>query len=283
MMRLAPGGPFSQERKLDPLIEQALNEKYQLNHPLHHQYFYFLSNLLRGDLGISYKYKNKTVNEIIFDTLPHSMLLGGIALILALIFGITLGMIAALRQNSFSDYSCMLVAMLGLSLPTFVIGPLFQLWFAMIHPWFPIAGYQGINDLTFLVLPSLTLSFPFAARIARLTRTGMLDVLKQNYIRTARAKGLSEMRIIFIHSFKPSLLPVVSFLGPAIAQIMTGSLVVEKVFQIPGLGREFIEAAINRDYTLVMGTVIVYGGLLILCNYLTDFIYLFMDPKIRYS
>jgi len=281
MMRLAPGGPFSQERKLDPAIETALKEKYHLDQPLFDQYLYFLKGLCHGDLGPSFIQKSKTVNDIIAATLPTSLLLGILAMLIAIAFGLCMGILAALHRGKIIDYSAMLIAVLGLSVPAFVIGPLLQLSFTMKWPLFPTAGYHGFSSPLYLVLPALTLGLPFAARIARLSRSGMLDVLQQDYIKTARARGLSEFRVIFVHALKGALVPVASYLGPAIAAVTTGSLVVEKIFQIPGLGREFVEAALNRDYTLAMGTVIVYGTLLIVLNLLSDLLSAWMDPRLR--
>lgn len=283
LVRFAPGGPFSTERRLDPEIERALQAKYHLDKPLIQQYGIFLSNLLRGDFGPSFKHKNRTVNEIIAATLPHSLFLGVIALNLALLLGLTAGIIAALRHNSAVDFGTMTMAVIGISLPTFVIGPILQLLFAIHWRWFPLAGYDGLSSPMYMVLPACTLGLPFASRIARLTRAGMLDVLNQDFIRTARAKGLSETAVIFRHALSGGILPVVSYLGPAFTQIATGSLVVEKIFQIPGLGREFVEGALNRDYTLVMGTVIVYGLFVIVFNLLADIAYGFLDPRVRYD
>lgn len=281
MMRLTPGGPFSSERNLDPVIEQALMEKYHLNESLLQQYFRFLGDLLQGDLGPSFIQKSKTVNEIIAATLPTSILLGLLAMIIALSLGLSMGITAALYRSRGIDYLTMFFAVLGMSVPAFVIGPLLQLTFAKILHWFPTAGYHGFTSPSFLVLPALTLGLPFAARIARLSRGGMLEVIHQNYIKTAKARGLSERRVILHHALKGALVPVASYLGPAIAAVTTGSLVVEKIFQIPGLGREFVESALNRDYTLAMGTVLIYGTLLILMNLLSDLISAWMDPRLR--
>jgi len=224
MIRFTPGGPFSSERNLDPVVEKALQEKFHLNQPLHRQYLHFLADLLRGDLGPSFKHKSRSVNEIIAERLPHSMVLGSYALLLALLVGISAGILAAVGHNTTVDYSCMTLAMLGLSLPPFVIGPLLQLLFAIYLGWLPLAGTAS---QLYLILPALTLAMPFAARIARLTRAGMLEVMHQDYIRTARAKGLPEHVVILRHALRGGLLPVVNYLGPAIAMITTGSLVAE--------------------------------------------------------
>lgn len=278
LIRLAPGGPFSQERDLSPEVEEALNARFHLDEPLLHQYGRVLGGAVRGDFGPSMKHRPRTVREIIAEHLPASMLLGGLAITLALWSGVTIGIISALRVNTLTDYIGMGTAVLGISLPSFVFGPLLQLLFAMRLGWLPVAGY---GSAAHLVLPALTLSLPFAARFARLTRAGMLEILSEDFIRTARAKGLPERTVVIRHALPGALVPVVSFLGPAIAAITTGSLVVEKVFNIPGLGREFVESALNRDYTLVMGTTITYGAFIIICNMLSDIAYTVIDPRVR--
>jgi oligopeptide transport system permease protein len=283
LMRFAPGGPFDGERDVDPAIEAALGEKYNLNEPLHMQYFLYVKDLCKGDLGPSFKHRARSVNEIIANTLPHSLFVGFLAMGLAIASGIGAGIVAALRHNSVFDYGSMTLAVLGISLPTFVIGPLLQLACAIYNKWLPVAGYDSYHSPSYLVLPAITLALPFTARIARLMRAGMLDVLNQDFVRTARAKGLRERVVIMRHTLRGGVLPVLSYLGPAIAAAMTGSLVIEKIFQIPGLGREFVEAALNRDYTLVMGTVIVFGVLLIIMNLLVDIAYAMLDPRVEYD
>lgn len=281
LMRAAPGGPFSGERKLPPEIEANLQAKYHLDQPVWRQYLTYLGDLVRGDLGPSYKHKTRTVNEILAQHLPASILLGVVSMLLALMIGLGAGIVAGVKRNSMFDYSAMTLAMVGMSVPAFVVGPMLVLVFAIYLKWFPVTGWG--NFPRDLVLPAITLALPFAARIARLTRAGMLEVIHQEYIRTARAKGLSETLVIVRHALKGAMLPVVSFLGPATAQLLTGSLVVEKVFGVPGIGREFVESAFNRDYTLVSGTVILYGVLLISFNLLVDLVYGFLDPRIRYA
>ncbi len=283
MVRLAPGGPFASERRLDPVIEKALHEKFHLDKPLPEQYGYFLADLLKGDLGPSFKHRNQSVNQIIAATLPQSIVLGGIAITVALSIGLAAGVVSALKHNTSWDYTAMTAAVVGISLPTFVIGPLLQLQFAVYWTWLPLAGYEGMGRPSYLVLPAVTLGLPFAARIARLMRAGMLDVLQQDFVRTARARGMPEYIVVFRHAFRGGILPVVSYLGPAFTQILTGSLVVEKIFQIPGLGREFVEAALNRDYTLVMGTVIVYGVFVVGFNLAADIAYGILDPRVQYE
>jgi oligopeptide transport system permease protein len=278
LVRMAPGGPFSAERQLPPEVERALRERFHLDQPLHVQYVKTLAGLLRGDFGPSMKNRERDVADILRQHLPPSLLLGSLAIALALAAGVAAGSISALRPGSAGDYLAMGAAVLGISLPAFVIGPLLQLLFAMRLGWLPVAGYGSPAQL---VLPAMTLALPFAARFARLSRAGLLEVLGEDYIRTARAKGLSERMVLMRHALPGALLPVISYLGPAVAAVTTGSLVVERVFSIPGLGREFVESALNRDYTLVMGTTIVYGLFIIACNTLTDLAQLAMDPRLR--
>jgi oligopeptide transport system permease protein len=278
LVRLAPGGPFSNERDLPEEVETALNARFGLDQPLHVQYMRMMSGLVRGDLGPSMKHRDRTVRDIISDHLPPSLLLGATAILLALWVGITVGIISALRANTVVDYLGMGATVIGISLPAFVFGPLLQLLFSMKLGWLPVAGYGSVRQL---ILPAVTLSLPFAARFARLMRAGMLEILSEDFIRTAHAKGLSEFTIVTRHALRGAILPVISFLGPAVAAITTGSLVVEKIFNIPGLGREFVESALNRDYTLVMGTTLVYGAFIVLCNMLADLSYAALDPRVR--
>jgi len=282
LMRLAPGGPFDKEKRVDPDILRQIEAKYLLDRPLDEQFRKFVVDLAwDGDLGPSFKHKDRTVNEIIAEHVGPSAVLGLAAIAIALLIGVTAGLVSGIRQNSIFDYASMTGAMLGLSLPTFVVGPMLVLLFAVKVDWFNVTGWEDFpKDL---VLPALTLSLPFAARIARLTRAGMLEIVNQDYIRTARAKGLSEPAIVIRHTLKGTLLPVVSFLGPAIAQLLTGSLVVEIIFGVPGIGREFVESATNRDYGLAMGLVLLFGSLLILFNLVVDVAYAFLDPRIRHG
>ncbi|HZL46886.1 MAG TPA: ABC transporter permease subunit, partial [Opitutaceae bacterium] len=238
----------------------------------------YLGTLLRGDFGPSFKYSNRTVNEILAEKLPVSIELGLWSLAVALLLGLTLGIVAALRRNTWADYLASAIGMIGLSVPSFVIGPLCVLAFAIHAGWFNASGWYVPTDR---ILPSLVLGLAYAAPISRLTRGGMLEVLNQDYIRTARAKGASELRIVFKHTLRGGLLPVVSYLGPAIAGILTGSFVIETIFQIPGLGREFVTSAFNRDYTLVLGTVILYAALLMGLNLVADIAQAWMNPKVR--
>lgn len=280
MIRFVPGGPFTAEKAVTPEVLRNLEAHYGLDQPLHRQYLDYLGNLLHGDLGPSFKYANRTVNEIIADKLPTSLELGLWSLLVALTVGLTLGVLAAVRRNTWLDYLCSSVAMTGISVPTFVLGPLLVLFFAIHLGWFNASGWYGPADR---VLPAATLGCVYAAYVARLTRGGMLEVLGQDFIRTARAKGASEARVVFRHALRGGLLPVVSFLGPAIAGILTGSFVIETIFQIPGLGREFVNSAFNRDYTLVLGTVILYATLIIVLNLVVDVVQVWLNPKLKFE
>lgn len=280
MMKIAKGSPFSQERDVPVEVLQALKAKYGLDKPLKNQYFDYLNNLIHGDLGLSIKYPNRTVNEIIGISLPKTMAIGFLALGWSLILGVSLGMFAAAKQNTAWDYTLMSISMLGISIPALVIGPLLILVFALHLYWFPTGGWGTFKHM---VLPSITLGSVYAAYFARLMRGGMLEVIQSNYIRTARAKGLRERTVIIRHALKGGILPVVTFLGPAVAHIMTGSVVVEKIFNTPGMGPYFVDAAYNRDYFLLMGVVIVYSVFLLLLNFLVDILYGFLDPRIRYE
>jgi len=278
MLRFVPGGPFTTEKAVPREILRNLEAHYGLNQPLPRQYLNYLGSLLHGDFGPSFKYSNRTVNEILADKLPVSLELGLWSLGVALLLGLSLGIIAALRRNTWADYLATAVGTIGLSVPTFVIGPLCVLAFAIHLGWFSASGWDFPSDR---VLPSLVLGLAYAAPISRLTRGGLLEVLHQDYIRTARAKGASEFRVVWKHALRGGLLPVVAYLGPATAGILTGSFVIETIFQIPGLGREFVTSAFNRDYTLVLGTVILYAALIMALNLLADLAQAWMNPKVR--
>ncbi len=282
LVRLAPGGPFDKEKRLDPEIQKLVEAKYDLHLPLHRQYGHYLWDLLwEGDLGPSFKQKGRSVNDVIGDHIGPTALLGLCALALTLLIGVSAGLLSGLKQNSFFDYASMTVAMVGLALPTFVVGPMLVLLFAMKLDWFAVSGWERFpRDL---VLPAITLALPFAARVARLTRAGMLEVVNQDYIRTARAKGLPELTIVLRHTLKGTLLPVVAFLGPGIAVMLTGSLVVEMIFGVPGIGREFVESATNRDYPVALGLTILFGSLILVMNLLVDIAYAMLDPRIRHG
>lgn len=281
LVHAAPGGPFDAERVLPPEIEANINAFYHLDEPLPQQFIRYLSNLVRGDLGPSYRYRDYTVSELIAGALPVSMLLGSLAMLLAVIVGIGAGTIAALRQNSIVDRVVMAFAMIGISVPIFVVAPLLVLLLAVKLNWLP-AGWSGTTSGTRLLLPVIALALPQIAYIARLTRASMIDVLASAYIRTARAQGLGTFAIIRYHALKPAMMPVISYMGPAIAAVLTGSVVVEQIFGIPGVGQFFVNGALNRDYTLVLGIVIVYAALIVLMNLLVDILYGVIDPRVRY-
>lgn len=282
MMRLAPGGPFAQERTLPPEIEANLRAAYGLDKPLIAQYADYVGGVLTGDFGPSFKYRDFTVTELIAQGLPVSLRLGLSALIVAVLAGVTLGTLAALRQNSWLDHTVMSLAMTGIALPNFVVGPLLSLVFGVYLRLLPTGGWGG-GAADHMVLPVIALALPYIAYIARLTRGSMIEVMRSNYIRTARAKGLPEWLVVRRHALKAGLLPVVSFLGPAAAGLITGSVVIETIFGLPGTGRYFVQGALNRDYTLVMGVVIFYASLIIVLNLIVDALYGLLDPRVRYS
>jgi len=281
LIRVAPGGPFDAEKTLPPEIQANLNAKYHLDEPLLQQYFRYLGQVATLDFGPSFQYKDWTVNELISQGFPVSLTVGLSAIVLAFFVGTLLGIAAALRQNSAVDYSLMGFAMLGISIPNFVIAPILILLLAVYAGWLPAGGWDW--SISSMVLPVITLALPAIAYIARLTRGSMIEVLHSNFIRTARAKGLPELVVIRRHALRPALLPVISYLGPAIAGMISGSVVIERIFSIPGLGSYFVQGALNRDYTLVMGVVIFYGVLILVLNFLVDLIYAWLNPKIRYD
>ena len=284
LIRFAPGGPFSSEKKLPEAVMQNILKKYHMDEPLYKQYLRYFRDVLRGDFGPSYKYKESTVNELISQSFPTSIILGTVALSLACICGIASGIVSALRQNKWPDYTVMSFAVIGISVPLFVIGPVLQLVFAMRLKWLPVGGWiTGRAGWVTIIMPAITLSFPYFAYIARLSRASILEVLRSDYVRTARAKGLRESVVVSKHVLKGALLPVVSYIGPAFAGIITGSIVVEQVFVVPGIGRIFVQSALNRDYTLIMGEVIVYSLILVAMNFLVDIVYGILDPRIAYK
>ncbi len=280
MMRIAPGGPFDRERALPVEIERNVLKAYNLDQPLILQYRDYLLGILHGDFGPSFKYRDFTVAELLATGFPASLRVGGIAILLAVLVGITLGTLAALRQNSGFDHAVMATAMTGITIPNFVMAPLLTLIFGVYLSWLPVAGWNNGAPRN-LILPVIALALPQIAYIARLTRGSMIEVLHTNYVRTARAKGLREQLVVVRHALKGALLPVVSYLGPATAQVVTGSVVIETIFGIPGMGRYFVQGALNRDYTLVMGTVIAYAVLIIALNLLVDLLYGLLDPKVK--
>lgn len=281
MMRMAPGGPFDSEKRVPPEIEANLNAKYHLDEPLYRQYFRYMGQIAVLDLGPSFQYKDFSVNELIAQSYPISLTIGFLAMLLAFVMGTMLGITAALRQNTRVDYTLMGIGMLGISVPNFVIAPILILLLAVYAGWLPAGGWDW--GLARMVLPVVTLSLPITAYIARLTRGSMIEVLHSNFIRTARAKGLPESVVIWRHALKPAMLPVISFMGPAIAGLISGSVVIERIFSIPGLGSYFVSGALNRDYTLVMGVVIFYGVLILVLNFIVDLVYAWLNPKIRYD
>jgi oligopeptide transport system permease protein len=281
LMHVAPGGPFDRERIVPPEIEARLVHTYHLDEALPLQFLRYLGDLARGDFGPSFKYKDFSVTELIWGGFPVSLKLGGFAMLFALIAGVSIGTLGALRQNSSTDYSAMTLAMTGIVIPNFVLAPLLTLVFGLWLSWLPVGGWG--DQIKFMVLPVIALSLYQVGFIARLTRGSMIEVLRTNYVRTARAKGLPERIMLLRHALKPALLPVVSYLGPAVINTITGSVVVEQIFGIPGIGRYFVQAALNRDYTLVMGVTIFYGVLIIFANLAVDLLYGVLDPRIRYD
>jgi oligopeptide transport system permease protein len=281
LIRAAPGGPFDSERSLLPEIEANLRAAYHLDEPLYQQFGRYLWGLLHFDFGPSFQYRDYTVTELIVQGFPMSLTLGSIAIAVALLVGVSAGCIAALRQNSSVDHGVMALSMTGVSIPNFVMAPLLVLVFAVYLRWLP-AGGLGDGSFRNLVLPVTALALPQIAYLSRLTRGSMIEVLRSNFVRTARAQGLPTWQVIVKHALKPALLPVVSYLGPATAHVITGSVVIEQIFSRPGLGRFFVTGALNRDYTLVMGVVVFYGVLIIAFNFLVDLAYAWLDPKVRY-
>ncbi len=280
LMKMAPGGPFSAEKNLPPEIIQSLNEYYHLDQPLYKQYFDYLMGFVRGDLGPSFKYPGRTVTEIISSSFPVSLELGIYALFVAMFIGVISGVIAALRPNTVFDYVPMSLAMVGICVPALLLGPLLVLVFGIWLGWFPVAGWY---DTAYKVLPAITLGTAYAAYIARLSRSGMLEIMHQDFIRTARAKGVKERHVVLKHALRGGLVPVVSFMGPAAAGLITGSFVVETIFQVPGLARFFVQAAFNRDYTMIMGTTVFFATLIIMFNMVSDIILVWLNPRLDFS
>ncbi|MBN2658235.1 MAG: oligopeptide ABC transporter permease OppB [Spirochaetales bacterium] len=284
IMRIAPGGPFDRERAIPPAVQANIEAKYHLDEPLIKQYFRYLGGIIRGDFGPSYKYKDQTVTDLISNSLPHSLLLGTLALMAATFFGVLAGIIAALNQNTWLDYTAMSIAVFGVSVPAFVIGPVLMLIFAMKLKILPTSGWiTGPDGWKTVLMPLIALSMSYFASIARLSRSSVLEVIRSDYVRTAKAKGLSPTMIILKHVLKGAMLPVVSYLGIAYSGIITGSVVIEQIFRIPGLGRFFVQSSLNRDYTMIMGVIIVYSTVVILMNFLVDILYSFLDPRISYQ
>jgi len=289
VMRAAPGGPFDGEKKLADEVMANINARYHLDEPIWKQYALQMERiLLHADFGPSMKYPDKSVNEILADGLPVSLILGIQAMFFALLLGLPAGLYAGLKQNRWQDYVAMTGAMAGVSVPSFVLGPILVYLFAMQLQWFDAANWNGmehglLGHLQSSVLPSLTLGMYYAAYVARLSRGGMLEVVRQDYVRTARAKGLSERTIVTRHTLKGAIMPVVSYLGPAFAGMLTGSVVIERIFNIPGLGTHFVQSAFNRDYPLVLGTIVLYSALLVALNLVVDIFYTVLDPRVSYD
>lgn len=279
VMKAAPGSPLAKDRVLDPEVEAQLMARYHLDEPVIQQYFRYVGRLAVGDLGPSIK-QNAPVLEIVAEALPYSLIIGSQAMIFALLLGVPLGLIAGLKQNSKSDYAAMSFAMIGVSIPNFVLGPLLILVFASGLGLFRSGGWVSWWDS---ILPSISLGMFYTAYVARLTRSGMLEVIRQDFIRTAHAKGLRERVVVLRHALRGAILPVVSYLGPAFASVLTGSVVIEKVFNVPGLGTFFVDAAFNRDYFLVLGVILVYSSLLVVLNLAVDIVYSVIDPRVSYD
>jgi oligopeptide transport system permease protein len=282
LMRVAPGGPFNQEKGLNPVVKANLQRQYNLDEPLWQQYLYYLNDLIHGNLGPSYVLPDFTVAELFRAGLPISIQLGASALLLALIIGGCLGVVAALKQNKSIDYYVIAVATAGSTIPTFVIAPLLQLTFGLLLAWLPVGGWGG-GMLRHKIMPIITLSLPQIAIVARLMRGSMIESLRSHHIRTARALGLSTLSVVVKHALRGAILPIISYAGPAAAALLTGSVIVETIFSIPGIGRYFVEGALNRDYTLVMGTVVVIALFTILFNLIVDILYAAVDPRVRYD
>jgi oligopeptide transport system permease protein len=281
LMRFAPGNPFSSERPLPPEVMANIEAKYGLDKPVSEQYITYLGNILQGDFGPSFKYKDFTVNELVVKALPVSAKIGFFAFIFALVMGVTVGTIAALKHNTWIDYTIMSTAMAGVVMPSFILAPILIYVFSINLGWLPAGGWQD-GSMKFLLLPMFGMSLLYVATFARITRASMIETLNSNFIRTARAKGLSYSYIIIKHALKPALLPVVSYMGPAFVGIITGSVVIETIFGLPGIGKLFVNAAFNRDYSLVLGITILIGTLTIIFNAVVDILLAYIDPKIRY-
>ncbi|TVV74394.1 ABC transporter permease [Sphingomonas solaris] len=280
LMRLAPGGPFDGERALDPATRAALTHAYGLDLPLWHQVLRYLARLAQGDFGPSLVYRDFTVTDLIASGLPVSLTLGGLALLLALAIGLVAGVAAATRAGGRADRGLMIALTLLTALPTFVTGPLLVLLFALALGWLPVSGWGG-GDPAHLLLPVVALALPAAGAIGKLVRAGLATALAQDHVRTARARGLSPVRVLLVHALRPALVPVASYLGPAAAGMLTGAVVIETVFALPGLGRHFVQGALNRDYPLVLGVVTLYAGLIVLFNLAADLLYGWLDPRMR--
>jgi oligopeptide transport system permease protein len=281
LVRAAPGGPFSSEKAVSDQVRAALEQQYRLDLPAYEQYFSYMVDLFHGDFGPSFNFPSRSVNELIFQGLPITLELGLYAMLIAVLIGVVAGVFAALKPNTLQDYIPMSLSMVGICMPSFLLGPVLVLVFGIWLDWVPISGWG--NSAGDKLLPSITLGAMYAAYIARLSRSGMLDVLSQDYLRTARAKGLPEYIVIIKHALRGGLLPVVAYIGPAFAGLLSGSFVVETVFQIPGLGRFYVQAAFNRDYTMILGTTVFLASLIVVFNLLSDILSAWINPRLRYQ
>ncbi|RPI78862.1 MAG: ABC transporter permease subunit [Desulfobacteraceae bacterium] len=284
LVRMAPGGPFDLEKTLPKVIQDNMKKKYHMDEPLWKQYGRYVTDLVfKLDFGPSYRYQDHDVSYYIGKSLPNSAMLGIIALSLAVFLGVGVGIISALKQNTLADYIPMSIAVIGISVPNFVVGPVLMYYLALKWQWLPTSGWIMEGGPKTIIMPAITLSLVFFAYIARLSRSSLLEVLRSDYIRTARAKGLSGRVVIFKHALKGAMLPVVSYLGPAFSFIITGSVVVESIFRVPGLAKFFVQSALNRDYTLLLGALIIYSSILMVANFVVDVAYSFIDPRISYK
>lgn len=281
IMRLAPGGPFSRNRKISAEVQTNIEASFHLDEPIWQQFARYLWGILRGDLGPSMKHRDYSVNDLIASGLPYSLTIGFWAILVAALIGIALGLAGALRRNGWTDYAAGTVGVIGIAIPIFIIGPLMQSYFAVHLGWLPVGGWNA--GWKSLVLPVLVLALPNIAYISRLTRSSLIESMRENHVRTARAKGIGPARVLWSHAMTGALLPVVAYLGPAAAALITGSILIETVFALPGIGRFFVDAALSRDYPLVMGITLVYGGFLIVFNILTDLLRGWLDPRVRHD
>jgi len=281
LMHAAPGGPFTNERNVPEAVMENIEAKYNLDKPLWQQYLIYVGNVAQGDLGPSFRYKDFTVNELIESSFPRSAYIGAWSFLFVVVFGVALGVIAALKQNRWPDYTVMTAAMTGVVFPNFVMAPLLVLLFAVTLRWLPAGGWEG-GQVEYIVLPIIAMATSYIAQVARITRSSMIETMRSPFIRTARAKGIPRHKIVLRHALKPALIPVISYLGPAFVGIITGSVIIDQVFSTGGIGQHFVNGAINRDYSLILGVTILVGGLTILFNAVVDILYTWLDPRVRY-
>ncbi len=281
LMHAAPGGPFTNERNVPEAVMENIEAKYNLDKPLWQQYLIYVGNVAQGDLGPSFRYKDFTVNELIESSFPRSAYIGAWSFLCVVVFGVGLGVVAALKQNRWPDYTVMTAAMTGVVFPNFVMAPLLVLLFAVTLRWLPAGGWEG-GQVEYIVLPIIAMATSYIAQVARITRSSMIETLRSPFIRTARAKGIPRHKIVLRHALKPALIPVVSYLGPAFVGIITGSVIIDQVFSTGGIGQHFVNGAINRDYSLILGVTILVGVLTIVFNAAVDILYTWLDPRVRY-